>query len=216
MRLPRARALLVLVALLPLVGCAAPWRDNFDRTRQLRGLELTERDAARIIEVEWERLADWEDGARERAIARDERPDQLPRAVALGEFEAFLDAARVDVPPENIAVVGSSRFISTGLLDLYSDAVRTLTAEQGGDIAVVSIVPLGLRPTVEYATRTEFFYRDIYDKTGERRPQRVESRFEERVPVVVPRDTWAYTLIVLREDEPARIDALTGGRPWLP
>lgn len=113
-------------------------------------------------------------------------------------------------------VLGSSRFVATELLNPFSADVRTLAAREGGDVAVVSVEPLGVRETVEYATRTEWYERDVYNSRGRRGGGRVEFRSEERIPVVVPRETWGYTMIVLRIDDPALVRSLTGGRPWLP
>lgn len=207
---------LILLACLVLGGCNSPWQEHFTPARRLGGVTLPERESARVIEVEWERLGAYEVEARERAIERDVRPEQMSRADAEREVRALLDAVRVDVAPSGVLVVGSSRFISTDLLDPYEPAVRTFAASRGGDIAVVSVEPLGLRDTVEYATRTEWYERDIYDRTGRRRGTRVERRLDETVPVVVPRETWGYTLIVLRTDLPEQIEAFTGGRLWLP
>ncbi len=197
-------------------GCASPWEEHFRPARQLASVDLSARETARVIEVEWERLSAYEREARERAINRDERPDQLEPSEAQGELVALLDATRVDASPANALVLGSSRFLSTTLLDPYDHAVRAFAAKVGGDVAVVSIEPLGLRDTVEYATRTEWYERDVYDRTGRRRGDRIERRVDESIPVVVPRETWGYTLIVLRLEDEETVRALTGGRPWLP
>lgn len=199
-----------------LSGCASSWEKHYRPAHQLRGVEVPARESARVIEVEWERLSAYETAARERAIERDERPDQMGEGAALRELELLLDAVRVRVPADEALVLGSSRFVSTRLLDPYAGDVRAFAASVGGDVAIVSIEPLGLRETVEYATRTEWWDRDIYDRSGDRRTHRVERRVEERVPVVVPRESWGFTLLVLRLDSPEHIEVFTGGRPWLP
>lgn len=210
------RSLLLVIVCVLVPGCSSPWQTHYRSVRQLEGVSFAERDTARIFEVEWERLSAYERAARQRAVERDERPDQLDPATSRAELQTLLDTLRVDAPPERVIVLGGSRFVSTTLLDPYSDDVRTLASSVGGDVAVVSIEPLGLRETVEYATRTEFFERDVYRRRGDRFEGRETFRVDERVPVVVPRETWGYTLIVLRVDKAGVVRELTGGRPWLP
>ncbi|GAB4518230.1 MAG: hypothetical protein Tsb0013_22420 [Phycisphaerales bacterium] len=206
----------LLIVVMVLGGCASPWATHYRPVRQLSDTTFTPRDSARIIEVEWERLATYEREARRRAVERDERADQLAPDVARRELQSLLDTLRVDADPANVLVLGSARFTSTDLLDPFSEDVRTLTARRGGDIAVVCVEPLGVRETVEYATRTEWYDRDVYRGRGDDRRGRVEWRVEERIPVVVPRETWGYTLIVLRVERADTVRALTGGRHWLP
>ena len=207
---------MLLIVCVLLGGCSSPWQSHYRGARQLAGVEFEERASVRIQEVEWERLSSYERAARARAVERDERPDQLDPAVARAELQTLLETLRVEAPPERVLVLGGSRFVATTLLDPFSPEVRSLAASVGGDIAVVSIEPLGLRETVEYATRTEFYERDVYNRRRDRFEGRQTFRVDERVPVVVPRETWGYTLIVLRVEDADAVRSLTGGRPWLP
>lgn len=74
-----------------LSGCSTPWASYYRPAYQLEGVELAPRDSAGIVEVEWERLAQYERAARDRAIRRDDRPDQLDPALANRELQNLLD-----------------------------------------------------------------------------------------------------------------------------
>lgn len=211
-------ALLLIAALLPMLGgCASAWERNYRPSRQLAGTAVPATQGARVIEVEWERLADYAADARARSIARDVPPDRLDPAVLRDEVGRMLHALRIDAEPESAVLLGTSRFVSTDALDPFSGELAGLAASRGGDVVVFSVEPRGLRETIEYATRSAWYDDEVFYRTrsGKRRSRTQLRRFEEQVPVVVQRESWLYSAFVFRLGDSDEIERYTRGRPWI-
>ncbi len=214
------RAALAVLALcaLGLGGCASKWEEHYRPAEQLRGVELSRVvERARVLEVEWERLADYAGQARERSIARDTPRDRLEPETLKREFDEMLRALRVEAGADEAVLLGTTRFVTTSVLWPAEGELPAFAAEVGGNVVVFSIQPNGPRDTIEYVTRTAWYEDEVYYRTrsGKRRSRTELREFEERVPVVVQRESWLYSAFIFRVADREEISLLTSGRPWI-
>ena len=199
-------------------GCASLWQQHYRPAGQLRGVELPRTvERARVLEVEWERLSEYAAKARERAIERDTPADRLSESVLRQQFGEMLRVLRIEAPVDDAVLIGTSRFVTTQVLWPTEVDLPEFAARVGGNVVVFSIQPNGPQDTIQYVTRSAWYEDEVYYRTrsGKKRSRTELREFEERVPVVVQRETWLYTAFVFRVGEPGEIALLTRGRPWI-
>lgn len=193
----RAAALCVVAAAAVLGGCGGHWARNYSAVEPLSQYELQSGFAATPTDAKGKpraivRHVEWPD--MQRAL---DALDATPVAGIRGDaFAASLAALNVGAPPEDVRLVGLSRFVTTDDISATNGQLAKFAAEQGATHVVWSVRPLRMVDEVESHTVSSYGHRySSYD--GHDR----DSSYNEThsVPVVVrkwERD-WAAWLLRL-------------------
>lgn len=208
-RLPwRLGVLAFTLLLLPLTGgCANPWKESFQRNRDLGTAQFpsTTLQDGGIREIEFERLQKYAEAERQRRVASTTAPADLSPDEQRAAKDRLLEALQLPWRGEDATVIGSSQFTSAEPLKPRTDKrLRAFAGKIGADTVVVSSAYLGTAQRMETVPVTSYS-RDTYtshsrDGLGRRVPRTssYDSSSTTWVPMQVTEERYANHAFFVR------------------
>jgi hypothetical protein len=200
----------LLIVLLSLGGgCANPWKDTFERNRDIPpAAPLAENRQPEFREVEFERLQKFTQEERARRIGSATAPVDLTPAQRIETKDRLLEALQLPWRGDQADVVGSSQFTSAEPLKPHEDKRLIQFARGvGSDVIVIASAYLGQKerfttvPVTSYARDTVTY---SYDRRGRRVPMTTtyDSSSTTWVPMNVVEDQYVYHAFFIRRRTP--------------
>jgi hypothetical protein len=201
--------LLLTVALVG--GCANPWKDSFERNRDLQPLAaLPKTQQPALREVEFERLQKFTQEERARRIDSTTAPADLTPEQRVEAKNRLLEALQLPWRGDDADVIGSSQFTSSEELKPHADK-RLFDFARGIGAEVIVLASTYLGQTQRFTTVPVTSYtRDTvtysYDRRGRRVPMTTfyDSSSTTWVPMNVTEDQFVYHAFFIRR--PVRTD----------
>ena len=190
-------------------GCANPWKETFERNRDISAVApLARTQQPEFREVEFERLQKFTQEERARRISSTTAPSDLTPQQRTEATDRLLEALQLPWRGDQAEVIGSSQFTSAEPLKPRGDK-RLLEFAQsiGADVIVVASAYLGQRerfttvPVTSYARDTVTY---SYDRRGRRVPMTTtyDSSSTTWVPMNVVEDQYVYHAFFIRRPTP--------------
>ena len=201
----RRFAPLLFVLLAVVTGCANPWKDSFERNRDLHAVAPLEKSQQPVLrDVEFERLQKFTQEERGRRIDSTTAPTDLTPEQRVEAKNRVLEALQLPWRNDDAEIIGSSQFTSSEELKPRSDKrLFDFARSIGADVIVLASAYLGQTQrftTVPVTSYTRDTVTYSYDRRGRRVPMTTfyDSSSTTWVPMNVVEDQFVYHAFFIR------------------